>query len=117
MSKFFVGDIVKLFGKTRHGKNRIRENGDMWRVITVDGQDSTILPTKICVRPMDLDRRDNWRWIDLPDDEHMTVNVVEIEVPEHVRDENRVDDIRERIKEIEQRRMFDDETWNWSGLR
>ena len=49
--------------------------------------------------------------------EHMTVNVVEIEVPEHVRDENRVDDIRERMKELEQMRMFDDETWNWSGLR
>jgi hypothetical protein len=40
MDKLFVGDIVKLFGKTRHGKNRIRENGDMWRVITVDGADS-----------------------------------------------------------------------------
>ena len=71
--KVFVGNLMRLVGKTRHGKNRIRENGDMWRVITVDGQDSSILTTKICVRPMDLDRRDNWRWIDLPSDEHMEI--------------------------------------------
>ena len=64
---------MRLAGKTRHGKNRIRENGDMWRVISVDGGDSSILTTKVCVRPMDLDRRDNWRWIDLPSDEHMEI--------------------------------------------
>ena len=36
----FVGDAVRLSGKTRHGKNRIRENGDMWEVITIDGKES-----------------------------------------------------------------------------
>ena len=69
----FVGDAVRLSGITRHGKNRIRENGDMWRVITVDGGDSSILTTKVCVRPMNLERRDEWRWIDLPSDEHMEI--------------------------------------------
>ena len=48
----FVGDAVRLSGKTRHGKNRIRENGDMWEVITIDGKDSSGLSTKICVVPM-----------------------------------------------------------------
>ena len=38
-------------------------------------------------------------------------------VPEHVWVENKVDDIRQRMKELEQIRMYDDETWNWSGLR
>ena len=71
--KVFVGNLMKLAGKTRHGKNRIRENGDMWRVITVDGGDSSILTTKVCVRPMNLERRDEWRWIDLPGDEHMEI--------------------------------------------
>ena len=71
--KVFVGNLMKLAGKTRHGKNRIRENGDMWRVITVDGGDSSILTTKVCVRPMNLERRDEWRWIDLPSDEHMEI--------------------------------------------
>ena len=117
MDKLFVGDIVKLFGKTRHGKNRIRENGDMWRVITVDGGDSSILTTKICVRPMDLDRRENWRWIDLPEDEHMNVKLVEIEEPEHVRVEREVDLAIERRKELSKMDMFNDPDMNWSGLR
>ena len=71
--KVFVGNLMRLAGKTRHGKNRIRENGDMWRVITVDGGDSSILTTKVCVRPMNLERRDEWRWLDLPSDEHMEI--------------------------------------------
>ena len=71
--RIFIGNHLRLTGKTRHGKNRIRENGDMWRVISVDGGDSSILTTKVCVRPMDLERRDEWRWIDLPSDEHMEI--------------------------------------------
>ena len=71
--KVFVGNLMKLSGKTRHGKNRIRENGEMWRVIQVDGQDSSIMSTKVCVRPVDLERRENWRWVDLPSDEHMEI--------------------------------------------
>ena len=68
------GNHLKLAGITRHGKNRIRENGDMWRVITVDSLSSlSNLTTKVCVRPMDLERRDEWRWIDLPGDEHMEI--------------------------------------------
>ena len=67
----FVGDAVRLSGKNRHGKNRIRENGDMWEIITVDGGDSSILPTKICVTP--LSGTGNWRWIDLSDDRDMII--------------------------------------------
>ena len=52
--KVFVGNHLRLAGKTRHGKNRIRENGDMWRVINVDGAESSLLVTKICVIPLDV---------------------------------------------------------------
>ena len=76
----FVGDAVRLSGKTRHGKNRIRENGDMWEVITIDGKDSSVLSTKICVVPMAEDRRENWRWLDLPEDEHMEIEIIDNEV-------------------------------------
>ena len=76
----FVGDAVRLSGKTRHGKNRIRENGDMWEVITIDGKDSSVLFTKICVVPMAEGRRENWRWLDLPEDEHMEIEIVDNEV-------------------------------------
>ena len=76
----FVGDAVRLSGKTRHGKNRIRENGDMWEVITIDGKESSVLPTKICVVPMAEGRRENWRWLDLPEDEHMEIEIIDNEV-------------------------------------
>ena len=76
----FVGDAVRLSGKTLHGKNRIRENGDMWEVITIDGKDSSVLSTKICVVPMAEGRRENWRWLDLPEDEHMEIEIVDNEV-------------------------------------
>ena len=71
--KFFAGDIIKLSGKTRHGKNRIRENGDLWEVTNLDGQDSSILSTKACVVPIKESRRSEWRWLDLPSDEHMEI--------------------------------------------
>ena len=57
--KVFVGNHLRLSGKTRHGKNRIRENGDLWEVINVDGQGFSLLTTKVCVIPIkELTRRD-----------------------------------------------------------
>lgn len=32
-----VGDILVLHGKTRHGKNRVREQGALWKVMTLKG--------------------------------------------------------------------------------
>ena len=71
--KFFIGDNLRLAGKTRHGKNRIRENGDLWEVTNLDGQDSSILSTKACVVPIKESRRSEWRWLDLPSDEHLEI--------------------------------------------
>ena len=71
--KFFIGDNLRLAGKTRHGKNRIRENGDLWEVTNLDGQDSSILSTKACVVPVKESRRSEQRWLDLPSDEHMEI--------------------------------------------
>jgi hypothetical protein len=122
--KLFVGDIVKLSGKTRHGKNRIRENGELWSVMTVDGQDSSVLTTKVCVRPLDLDRRENWRWVDIPDDSDMEISLhrrgeigTNLEEPEHVVEERKVEEAIERMSDQAQMDMFNDETMNWSGLR
>ena len=68
-----VGDLVVLTGKTRHGRNRLRENGATAEVITVDG-DGDILTRKICVRHT-LDPS-MWRGIDCPEDEHMSWKLV-----------------------------------------
>ena len=70
--KVCVGDLVVLTGKTRHGRNRIQENGATAEVITVDGDD--ILARKMCVRHT-LDPS-MWRWIDLPEDEHLSWELV-----------------------------------------
>ena len=32
-----VGDILILSGKTRHGKNRVREQGELWKVSMIKG--------------------------------------------------------------------------------
>jgi hypothetical protein len=61
-----VGNKIKLAGVTRHGKNRIRENGAVWEVITV-------LPTKVCVVPCEESHRENWRWVDISGDQHMEI--------------------------------------------
>ena len=68
-----IGNHLKLAGVTRHGKNRIRENGELWRVIQVDGAASSILSTKVCVVPCEESRRENWRWVDVADDRHMEI--------------------------------------------
>ena len=37
--------------------------------------------------------------------------------PQHVIDEAKVEEAIERMKDRQQIEMYDDETWNWSGLR
>ena len=39
------------------------------------------------------------------------------EVPQHVIDEALADDARQRARDLRQMEMYDDEMWNWSGLR
>tara|TARA_Y100000034_G_scaffold22400_1_gene25841 strand:- start:222 stop:455 length:234 start_codon:yes stop_codon:yes gene_type:complete len=33
--KMKIGDILILSGKTRHGKNRVREQGKLWKVLNI----------------------------------------------------------------------------------
>ena len=66
-NSIFVGDDIRLTGKNRHGKNRIRENGELWEVITVNSNKA------ICVKPLEPSRKSEWRWIDTPSDEHMEI--------------------------------------------
>lgn len=41
----------------------------------------------------------------------------EQEVPQHVIDEEKVDAALERMRDQRQMDMYNDEMWNWSGLR
>ena len=33
---FVVGDVILLKGITGHGRNRIREHGEMWKVLSLE---------------------------------------------------------------------------------
>ncbi len=38
-------------------------------------------------------------------------------VPQHVIDESLADNARQRTRDLRQMEMYDDDMWNWSGLR
>jgi len=71
------GDIVKLKGKTSHGKNRVREQGELWKVLNL----STALPhgpfprgTPI-VRLITLDGK-HWRTVTKTKDEDFEMTIM-----------------------------------------
>lgn len=66
---FKKNDKVFLTGKTGHGKNRVREQGNPWTVDRV--QSSKIL----------INKDTNWKWIDLPADRDYEI-ILEIEYAE-----------------------------------
>ena len=65
-----IGSILKLTGKTKHGKNRVREQGALWMVIELctakrhgAHQEGTPLALLRAV-----DNAKHWRWIRQADD-------------------------------------------------
>ena len=55
-------------------------------------------------------------WSDDMDDQEVSDYCGE-EVPQHVRDEAKVEEAIERRYDQRQMDMYNDEMWNWSGLR
>jgi len=54
-----LDEVIELIPKTRHAKNRIRENGSTCKVIQIRGD-------RFCVRHLNM--FDAWRWIETNDD-------------------------------------------------
>ena len=75
-----VGDKVKLAGRTKHGKNRVNEQGDLWTVaeITVIEHDSSFAQrgTKLALLNSDRDPLKWWRWIRVENDVNFKVKKV-----------------------------------------
>ena len=75
-----VGDRVKLTGLTKHGKNRAREQGDIWTVaeIKVMSHNSGFVPkgTKIVLLNASSDPLKHWRWIEADNDKNFHVRVL-----------------------------------------
>ena len=74
-----VGTKVKLKGKTKHGKNRVREQGHTWRVVKIrsglalaEDRDKEFALLLAENRP-----DEHWRWVALKDDKNFTMEVVE----------------------------------------
>ena len=72
---------VRLIGKTKHGKNRVKENGEIWKVKSI--QEKELFPRKISgpgpflflisLKP----GSDDIRWVSEIDDPNFEVEPVE----------------------------------------
>lgn len=72
------GDTVKLTGKTKHGKNRVREQGAVWIVVKVK---SGMLFCEDKEKEFALLRKEDnpgefWRWVALKEDKNFSVEVL-----------------------------------------
>lgn len=75
-----VGDKVKLMGKTKHGKNRVNEQGELWTVaeVRVMHHNSGFVPkgTEIALLNANSDPLKHWRWVEIRDDKNFFVRVM-----------------------------------------
>ena len=73
------GDHVKLTGKTKHGKNRVREQGAEWIVVKVN---TGLIFADDRKKEFALLRKENnpgehWRWVALEEDKNFSVEVID----------------------------------------
>ena len=76
-----AGDKVKLTGKTKHGKNRVNEQGHTWIVVKVR---SGLVFAEDKKKEFALLRAENrpdmhWRWVALKEDVNFMAEVLESE--------------------------------------
>ena len=74
-----AGTKVKLEGKTKHGKNRVREQGHAWVVVKV-GSGMVFAEDKnkeFALLSAESRPDDHWRWVALKEDKNFTMEVVE----------------------------------------
>lgn len=80
-----VGDRVKLTGLTKHGKNRVREQGDMWTVTAISvAHMSGFAPqgTIIALIRAHSDPNKHWRWVEVENDKNFHVRVLANDIEE-----------------------------------
>ena len=72
-----VGKKVRLTGITRHGKNRVREQGDIWEVTrlspTVAFKTNAPGPFMLLQATTTI----NMRWVSTVDDDNFSVEVID----------------------------------------
>ena len=72
-----VGKKVKLTGITRHGKNRVREQGETWEVIRINptGSFKTKAPGPFML--LQATTSINMRWVSIINDDNFSVEVID----------------------------------------
>tara|TARA_R100000951_G_C2604831_1_gene169293 strand:- start:195 stop:431 length:237 start_codon:yes stop_codon:yes gene_type:complete len=72
-----VGQTIRLKGITRHGKNRVREQGEFWEVIRINPTVS--FKTKAPGPFMLLQAAEsiNMRWVSTVNDDNFSVEVID----------------------------------------
>lgn len=76
-----TGDVVTLKGISRHGKNRISEQGAQWVVVRVEARPSSGSRNGSCLCVGSgfvlLEKEDKslgfWRWVALADDKNFSI--------------------------------------------
>jgi hypothetical protein len=72
-----VGNKVKLTGITRHGKNRVREQGETWEVIRMSHKVGfkTSAPGPFVL--LQATESINMRWVSTVNDDNFSVEVID----------------------------------------
>ena len=74
-----AGDILILSGKTKHGKNRVREQGDLWTVTALSvAHASSFAPigSSIALLRADSNPTKHWRWVEVKNDKNFHMRVM-----------------------------------------
>tara|TARA_A100001391_G_scaffold192832_1_gene167426 strand:+ start:277 stop:507 length:231 start_codon:yes stop_codon:yes gene_type:complete len=74
-----VGDVLVLAGRTRHGKNRVREQGELWIVRSVrPSLPHSAFPAGILVADIETLDGKHWRSVKVKDDEDFIIHPSEL---------------------------------------
>jgi len=73
------GDKVKLTGKTKHGKNRVREQGAEWIVVKVKAGVlfSDDKEKQFALLKKEESQSEFWRWVALKEDKNFFIETLE----------------------------------------
>ena len=72
-----VGNKVKLTGITRHGKNRVREQGEVWEVIRMNPAVSFKTKAPGPFMLLQATKSINMRWVSTVNDDNFSVEVID----------------------------------------
>ena len=63
-----LDEVIKLVPKTRHAKNRVRENGSTCKVIQIRDSRICVMHLNFSIHNGKFRESDAWRWIELSND-------------------------------------------------